>query len=69
MDATRIHLINSDDKLLIAANVGVTFTGVTLPSGYRVPIPPHVYGGVNWVSDGVGLILVQKNKNCTTSTK
>ena len=51
MDTTRIYLTNSDDKLLIAATVGVTFTGVTLLSGYRVPIPPHVPGGVNWVSD------------------
>ena len=65
MDTTRINLTNSDDKLLIAATVGVSFTGVTLPSGYRVPIPPHVPGGINWVSDGVSLILVQKSNKIT----
>ena len=66
MDTTRIHLTNLEDKLLIAATVGVSFAGVTLPSGYRVPIPPHVPGGINWVSDGVGLILVQKSNENTS---
>ena len=65
MNTTRIHLMNSEDRLLIAATVGVSFAGVTLPSGYRVPIPPHVPGGVNWVSDGVGLVLVQKSNEIT----
>jgi len=65
MDTTRINLTNSEDKLLIEATVGVSFTGVTLPSGYRVPIPPHVPGGVKWVSDGVGLVLVQKSNKIT----
>ena len=63
MDPTRIYLTHPDDKELVAATEGVSFTGVTLPSGFRVPSPPEIRWGMSWVSDGVCLILVEEFKN------